>query len=284
MSLTSFRLDRFATLYLAQPFLASGSRSKTNYLPILMYHSISETPEEDISPYYRTVTRPEVFRSQMSSLREAGWRGVTLRDGLSALPRLGEGIKKIVAITFDDGFEDFYTTAYPALQKYGFSATMYLPTGFISESPKTFKDHRCMSWQQVRELHANGIEFGSHTVNHPKLWDLDWPEITRELGDSRSAIEDQLRAAVPSFAYPYAFPQQDRAFTARFREELRKAGYQNCVTTAIGRVDPEDDLYTLKRLPANSCDDSVLLQAKLAGAYDWLALAQMLMKRVKAFV
>ena len=86
---------------------------------------------------------------------------------------------------------------------------------------------------------------------------------------------------VTSFAYPYAFPQKDRAFTSRFREELQKSGYENCVTTAIGRVESGDDLFALKRLPANSCDDFALLRAKLSGAYDWLAWAQNGVKMIK---
>jgi peptidoglycan/xylan/chitin deacetylase (PgdA/CDA1 family) len=280
----SFRLDRFATLYLAQPLFTAGCRSETNHLPILMYHSISDTPEENVLPYYRTVTPPEIFNSQMRSLREAGWRGVTLAEGLQRLRSGFQVNEKIVAITFDDGFEDFYTEAYPSIDENGFSATMYLPTAFIADSPKTFKNHRCLTWRQVCELHAKGIEFGSHTVNHPKLWDLDWPEITTELRDSKTAIEDHLSASVPSFAYPYAFPQQDRAFTARFREELQKSGYENCATTAIGRVTVGDDPYTLTRLPANCCDDFALLRAKLEGAYNWVGIPQLFLKKVKAWL
>jgi peptidoglycan/xylan/chitin deacetylase (PgdA/CDA1 family) len=186
-----------------------------------------------------------------------------------------------VAITFDDGFEDFYTAAFPALRENGFSATMYLPTAFIGNKTEKFKNRSCLSWFQVRELHGQGVEFGSHTVNHPKLLDLPWPSIARELQDSKKAIEDEVGTAVPGFAYPYAFPQQDGPFTSQFRQELQKAGYQNCVTTGIGRVTSADDRLALNRLPANDCDDAALLVAKLDGAYDWLAWAQAAVKTMK---
>jgi peptidoglycan/xylan/chitin deacetylase (PgdA/CDA1 family) len=273
------RLDRIATLYVAQPLGLGGSRVRQ--LPILMYHSVSDAQESGMAAYYRTVTRPDIFRTQMAALRLTGWRGVTLKEGLESISKPCEVDAKLFAITFDDGFEDFYANAFPALRENSFSATMYLPTAYIAEANKTFKQHRCMTWSQVSELHSAGVEFGSHTVNHPTLWNLDWPEIVTELCDSKRAIEDHLGVAAPSFAYPYAFPQQDREFTKRFRDELQKAGYENCVTTAIGRVTATDDRYTLKRLPANSCDDSNLLEAKLEGAYDWLAWAQSAVKTVK---
>jgi peptidoglycan/xylan/chitin deacetylase (PgdA/CDA1 family) len=280
MSLASIRLDRFATLYVAQPLLSAGAQ-KTARLPILMYHSISDTPEAGVRAYYQTVTHPEVFKRHMNGLREAGWRGVTLRDGLTSLSQGPAQVEKAVAITFDDGFEDFYTAAFPVLRENDFSATMYLPTAHIGDMSRAFKGQPCMTWPQVEELHRHGIEFGSHSVSHPKLWDLSWMQIATELRDSKREIEDKLGVAVPSFAYPYAFPQRDRSFSSRFRTELENAHYENCVTTVIGRVAAEDDLYTLKRLPANCCDDLALLEAKLRGAYDWLAWAQTAVKTVK---
>jgi peptidoglycan/xylan/chitin deacetylase (PgdA/CDA1 family) len=281
MTIPALRFDRFATLYVAQPLLSTGFGRKDARLSILMYHSISEIDETGVSPYYRTVTAPNVFKAQMKTMREAGWRGVTLSDGLKTLSTAPERAQKMVAITFDDGFQDFYTAAYPVLRENNFTATMYLPTAHIGDTPSSFKTQRCMTWPQVRELHDQGIEFGSHTVSHPKLWDLDWAAIGSELRDSKKTIEDKLNAEIPAFAYPYAFPQQDKPFTSRFRQELESADYRSCVTTSIGRVAANDDPFTLKRLPANSCDDADLLLAKLEGGYDWLAWAQKIIKSAK---
>jgi peptidoglycan/xylan/chitin deacetylase (PgdA/CDA1 family) len=284
MPISPVRFDRFATLYLAQPLMSAGLRSTSRHLPILMYHSVSNAEESGMSPYYRTSTRPDIFQAQMRVLRDSGWKGVTLSDGLKSLSDGNGLLEKKVAITFDDGFEDFQSNAAGPLRECGFKATMYLPSGFIADTHTVFKNNRCLSWRQIVDLHSEGMEFGSHTVSHPKLVDLPWSKIRIELIDSKRAIEDKIGAAVLSFAYPFAFPQQDAPFTARFRQELQSAGYKSCVTTAIGRVAPTDDPFTLKRLPANSCDDSDLLNAKLNGAYDWLAWPQAAYKQCRQWM
>ena len=248
-------------------------------LPVLMYHSISDASEAGVSPYYRTATAPAQFERQLHRLASLGWRGVNLRTALDALA--SGNAARMVALTFDDGFHDFLTGAFPALQRHNFSATMFLPTAFIGDERRQFKSRDCLTWREVIELNAAGIEFGSHTVSHPKLVDLDWPSIRAELRDSRAVIEKRLGAPVHSFAYPYAFPGTDRAFAQRFEQELKEAGYANCGTTEIGCVAAGDNLFRLPRLPVNSLDDDTLLRAKLEGGYDWLAVPQAAFKRVK---
>ncbi len=188
--------------------------------------------------------------------------------------------EKLVALTFDDGFRDFHTTAFPILQRHGFSATMYLPTAFIGDEPRLFKDRECLTWAEVRELAAVGIEFGSHTVNHPELVKLAWPEIEIELRNSKLEIEQKLGASILSFAYPYAFPSAENDFVRRFRDLLARADYESCATTGIGRARWGDDFLLLPRLPANSVDDEALFEAKLTGAYDWMAMPQSVRKRL----
>lgn len=249
-----------------------------------MYHSISTDPEPGFSPYYKVCTSPRRFAEQMQWLADHGWRGVGLTEGLVAIKALKPGSvsrEKLVGITFDDGFRDFLTEAFPVLQRHGFSATMYLPTNFIADSPRPFKSRECLTWPEVDELHRAGIEFGSHTASHPELVCLDWPQIERELRDSRAAIESRLGSHVPAFAYPFAFPQADEKFATGFRETLRAAGYESCVTTEIGIVAPGDNPLELRRLPANDCDDPALFRAKLDGDYDWLRLPQRTFKAFK---
>lgn len=273
-----------------------------------MYHSISHDSEPNFPPYYKVCTSPRRFAEHMQWLADWGYRGVTLSEGLAALnkeaetgsplpapgPVLrspGEGgsqlpapptSPKLVALTFDDGFRDFHTAAFPILQRHGFAATMYLPTAFIGDERKSFKSRECLTWGEVRELQGAGIEFGSHTVNHPTLVNLPWPEIERELTDSKSTIEARLGRPVRSFAYPYAFPQAERGFAARFADSLRQAGYESSATTEIGPMRPGDAPLQIKRYPANSDDDKALFNAKLSGAYDWLAIFQWLAKQTKS--
>lgn len=128
---------------------------------------------------------------------------------------------------------------------------------------------------------GRGIRFGSHTVNHPVLHKLNWRDIESEICDSKNLLEDRIQASVTSFAYPYAFPQEDRAYVTRLRRMLREAGYRHCMTTLIGRARLGDDPYLLKRLAVNSDDDPDNFQAKVEGAYDWMGSAQAGFRRLK---
>jgi peptidoglycan/xylan/chitin deacetylase (PgdA/CDA1 family) len=168
---------------------------------------------------------------------------------------------------------------------------MYLPTGFIGDRRQLFSPTTtphasrtappCLNWSEVRELHAAGIEFGSHTVNHPVLYELGWGDIRRELAESRDRLEQELGGSVNAFAYPFRFPAADRDFVVRFGDLLREAGYQSNVTTTIGRARQADPPLALPRLPMNRHDDTALLRSKLAGDYDWLSWPQAVKKRLQ---
>jgi peptidoglycan/xylan/chitin deacetylase (PgdA/CDA1 family) len=275
------RLDRLITLGLIQPIHRAVSGPRRAQLPILMYHSISDGAEDAVSPYYRTATRPAVFAQHMALLRAEGYRVVSLQTGLPEFRSGSSDNGKTVVLTFDDGLRDFYTSAFPILREHGQTASVFLPTAFIGDQPGHFKGQECMTWSEARELHEAGIEIGSHTVNHPRLYELGFDDIRAELANSKAVIEDRLGSAVVSFAYPYAFPVADRSFVQAFGDVVAQTGYRYCVTTALGCVKPGDDAYRLKRLPANSSDDPALFRAKLEGCYDWLEIPQRAFKRWK---
>ena len=281
MAADFIRLDRALTLFLFGPLAALRDSKNQRRLPILMYHSISNDPERGVRPYYRTCTSRAVFAKHLELLRARGFRVVTISRGLEWLQEREAGPEKVAVLTFDDGFRDFYTTAAPLLSEYGCGATMFLPTAYIGVRPNTFKGRECMTWNEVRELNNAGIEFGSHTVNHPKLYGLNWTQLRVEIEQSKTIIEDELGEPIRTFAYPYAFPGADRQFVEAFVELLKGAGYKCGVTTTIGRVRPNDNPFTLGRLPVNGLDDPRLLVAKLEGRYDWMAGPQNVFKRAQ---
>jgi peptidoglycan/xylan/chitin deacetylase (PgdA/CDA1 family) len=268
------RLDRMMTLWVTRPLLSAGLAASRRTVPVLMYHSISGDPETGVAPYYKTATNPAVFEEQIRFLTDQGYQSVDVAEAFRLLNTKVPTATKPVVITFDDGFRDFHDVAFPILKKYRQTAVVYLPSAFIDGSRRSFKGRECLTWSEVRELRGQGIRFGSHTVSHPKLYELSWKEIEEELANSKERIERELGEEVSGFAYPFAFPQQDRRFTDRFIRLLRQRGYGHCCTTVIGRPQPGDDPFCVKRLPVNVDDDRALFAAKLAGAYDWFGRPQ----------
>ncbi|MEM2093628.1 MAG: polysaccharide deacetylase family protein [Candidatus Bathyarchaeia archaeon] len=258
-----------------------------------MYHSISDEPETG-HPYYWLNTSPKRFYEHMKFLKDNGYKVISLSEAvkiISNAPELKKPNKlnqpdepkqpdqpKYAVLTFDDGYRDFYTTAWPILSQFGFPVTVFLPTGFIGGS---FKKKECLSWSDVRELHRRNVSFGSHTVNHPQLHGLSWKDIELELGNSKKAIEDQLGAYVVDFSYPYAYPDADKAFCKRLASTLWECGYTHCVTTRLGSSSHGDDVLSLRRMPVNDSDDPFLFKAKLKGSYDWLGIMQRFLKALK---
>ena len=263
------RLDRLATLYVFYP-LQRYALSGESGIPILMYHSISEATEKRAHPYYWTATTPAIFADHMRHLYEQNYTTVSLQDAVRRIETHSVKREKLVVLTFDDGYRDSYTQAFPTLRRYGFTATVFLPTAYIGETSRRFNGAGCLTWNQVRDLSRSGVHFGSHTVTHPQLRTLKAEAIRDEVRRSKETIEEKLGCPVKSFAYPFALPETDRAFRQRLRGILEETGYENGVSTIIGTADQSGDRFLMKRLPVNSADDPRLFEAKLVGAYDWL--------------
>jgi peptidoglycan/xylan/chitin deacetylase (PgdA/CDA1 family) len=273
------RLDRLLTLYGFSALRKLASAKKPS-IPILMFHSISDEPEPG-HPYFWINTSRKRFAEQMQFLKENDYTVISLTEAADILETAQDeenSSPRYVVLTFDDGYHDFLKHAWPILAGHGFTATMFVATAFIGDSRMRFNGRESLTWSEVRELRGQGVSFGSHTMSHPKLYGLPWKEVRRELLGSRLRLEDELQTTVPCFAYPYAFPQEDRSFVARFRQELIDQSYRTAVTTAIGLAQRGSDPLCLKRLPVNEGDDEQLLRAKLAGAYSWVYWPQHIKK------
>jgi peptidoglycan/xylan/chitin deacetylase (PgdA/CDA1 family) len=276
-----FRLDRFFTLYLFHPLVRLKVMNRSDGIPILMYHSISDNIEPNIHPYYQTTTSPAVFSKHMQFLYESGYSVLRLKDAVSLLNSRNNNYHKAVVLTFDDGFSDFYSQAFPILQIFRFTCTVFLTTAFVENQNHKFKGKNCLSWSEVKELHRYGISFGSHTVTHPKLTTLNVVDVQLELQKSKHDIESELHEDIESFCYPFAFPEENARFIKTLEELLQTAGYTVGVTTRIGIPRGGENPLFLKRIPVNEMDDLRLLKAKLTGAYDWVYGIQKFYKYLK---
>jgi peptidoglycan/xylan/chitin deacetylase (PgdA/CDA1 family) len=167
---------------------------------VLMYHSVSPYDED---PFQVTIT-PQRFEQQMRWLRSRRLRGVSMGELLTAA---AEGrARRLVGLTFDDGYADFVTNAMPILQQYGFTATAFVLAGRLGgenawSRPGPYKP--LLTATQVREIARAGIEIASHGLEHVSLLKVDDVRLREETVRSRTILQDLLGQPVRGFAYPY---------------------------------------------------------------------------------
>jgi peptidoglycan/xylan/chitin deacetylase (PgdA/CDA1 family) len=280
LKLFDLGVDRFATLRIVRPVRRIFVRRNPLRIPILMYHSISDLPCTDAYPNCGIETSPKIFEAQIRYLHDNGYTTVSTMDVVGLLTAEQPNARQYVAITFDDGFRDFYTHAFPILSKYGFTATVYLPTAYIGHCSRRFLGRDCLTWPDVRELHGNGVIFGSHTISHGRLHNAEESFLEREILGSKETIEQRLGAPVTSFAYPYSFPHRDYGFAHRVRDALKATGYHDGVSKVIGTVHSEEERFFLKRIPVTTADEIPMFAAKLDGDYDWIHGAQLILNSI----
>lgn len=197
---------------------------KEGGVTIIYYHAINDV----VSGIEELFVTPAAFDSQMAYLKDNGYTAITF-DELDNT----NNIKKPVIITFDDGYEDNYTNAYPILKKYGFKATIFLCSSVI-DKPAYLKT------LQIQEM-SDIINFQSHTVTHPNLNKLKPEELDRELSESKTVIEQLTQKQVNVLAYPTGYYNQ------KVINAVSKY-YKYAVTTEKGFYYKGDNPYTLKRI------------------------------------
>ncbi len=213
-------------------------------IPILMYHSISSYA----SPAFRPCTvTPEVFDKHLSYLKERHYTSLTVFQLAQALATGTALPPRPIVITFDDGFADFYTAALPALQRHGFSATLYVATAFVGATSRWLQhmgegDRAMLTWEQLAEISANGIECAAHTHTHPELDMLPASSARNEIVRSKEVLEDQLGQRVSSFAYPFGF------YNPRLQQIVRESGFDSACAIRRKISSTQDNLYALARL------------------------------------
>ncbi len=236
-------------------------------MQLLTYHSISNDPGPTSIPL-------PVFRAQMEALVASGSPVIRLSDVARWLRGDGAVPDRAVAITFDDGFADFASAAVPVLDDLGLTATVFLPTGKMgghADWPGEQTSPRpLMTWAQVRLLASKGIDFGGHSVSHPKLPSLSPTELAREVTESHEEITRQLGVAPVTFAPPYG------ASNPAVLEEIRRT-YRISCGTRLARVQRSDDPIDLPRIEMHYFRDSSRWRAYLDGrAEGYFALRRLL--------
>jgi peptidoglycan/xylan/chitin deacetylase (PgdA/CDA1 family) len=214
--------------------------SSRGTVPVLMYHSISDGPGP-------TCIAPEEFQRQMAILEESGYQVVSLSE-------LGEWIRggrdlppRRAVLTFDDGFLDFATAAFPELQRRKWPATVFLPVGHVGGTDRwepsrpSGSARRLMDWSTVADLAAAGIDFGAHGVTHRDLTRLSGDELADEVLRPQAMIEAKLTRQVTSFAAP--FGRSDVSV-----DDLVRQHYRQAVGTELALARSRSDPYAIPRI------------------------------------
>lgn len=199
-------------------------------VPILMYHSISHNPGN------RLCVDPATFAQQMEWLTQNGYTAVTLADLLKAWTGREVLPAKPVVITFDDGYKDVMTAAYPVLKKLGLRATVFVITGSVGKP-------NYVSWEDLESGEREGIfDVESHTVHHLNLASLPKPLAIQELRTSKVAIEERLHKPVYALCYPAG------SYDPAVEKDAEETGYLVAVTTRPGPASLSQGRYALHRL------------------------------------
>jgi peptidoglycan/xylan/chitin deacetylase (PgdA/CDA1 family) len=207
-----------------------------------------------------------MFSAHVDSIKDSGYKAISLSEAVSFREKNNEWPTNTVVITFDDGFANFYESAWPVLAQHRFSATVFVISGYMGckndwdQPPFSLGTQPLLSWTQAAELAQAGIEIGSHTKTHPDLRRCSFKEVEEQLSASRYEIEDRLGFAVKSFAYPYGA-------TNEVIQRQASAVFSCACTTVLKRANGES-LHSLPRVDAYYMKSAARLQLLLQGELD----------------
>lgn len=232
---------------------------------VLMYHMVGPFPQPSL--HRTSFCHVRRFQAQMDWLSRGPYKVISLDQayrGLFGAEPLPSGA---VVLTFDDGYENFERWAWPELQRCGFTATVFPVTGRIGKAAnwldESFEPAMLMDGASLRRLSRHGIGIGSHTRSHARLTQLTASQISHELRDSKSELEDLIGLPVSDFCYPYG------SYDQTVLELTAEAGYRLALTCLRGAANSARNAYEIPR-KAISYDDNFMtylwrLHAKHAG-------------------
>lgn len=221
-------------------------------VPILMYHRIAAASEGPQSLAQYRVS-PQAFEEQLRWLRRNGYHGITPDEWLDAVRNQRAIPGRPVMLTFDDGYHDFATTAWPILGNFGIPATVAVVTDHIGGAAewdaRYGKPAPLMSWEEVARVAAEGAVIASHSASHPALTGVGGRDMLREALRSRAAIERATGRAPECVVYPYGITDPAAL------EAFALAGYTTGMGTWPNTATFADNPMNLPRIDVNGFDD-----------------------------
>jgi peptidoglycan/xylan/chitin deacetylase (PgdA/CDA1 family) len=214
-------------------------------IPILMYHSIG------IGRFNPYVVSTDRLNKDMQYLKKNGFTTLSTDELYDFMVKNKPVPKKSVLITFDDGYEDNYTNAYPILKKFNFKATIFVITGYID------KGNRYLSSSQLKEMQRNGIDIESHTNLHDKLGNDSYSVQLKTLKISKEYIEKTLNKRVRYISYPYG------SYNLNTLKAVQAAGYEMAFTTKGRWANISNGILSLDRVFISGFHHSYSFQTRV---------------------
>lgn len=219
---------------------------KSIRLPIILYHYV-EVVKDDKDTIRKSLNiNPYIFEKQLKDLKDHNYKTYFVKD----IPGIFKGkvpyTTKSVILTFDDGYEDFYTDAFPLLKKYNTKATLYVVHSFIGQ--KGF-----LNKEQLSEIIKSGlVEIGSHAVNHINMAAIAPEHAKWQIFQSKTLLEELLKIKIDTFAYPYG------GFDEKTSQFVKEASYSAAVSVVPGSYQSKDVLFFLPRYRAGTFIDNTV--------------------------
>lgn len=193
-------------------------------VPILTYHYIASNPNPKDTQRDALSVPPDKFEAQMDYLSKNGYTPITLDNLYGIFNNLSKAPNKPIVLTFDDGYQDFYSIAFPILRRFNFHAVAFIPTGLIG-------GNYYMNWDQIKEIAQSGlVHFEGHSLSHANLASLKYDALLKQLVDSKNMLEFQTGYHVNFVAYPYG------STNSNVQAAARKTGYVGGVGTWYGKA------------------------------------------------
>jgi len=225
-------------------------------VPILMYHYISEPPA-DADIYRKDLSVPPArFESHLRYLQEHGYRVITLDDLLAFLAYGKPLPDRPVILTFDDGYEDNYTHAFPLLRQYGMVGHFFIISDFVNQRRSGY-----MTWPQIEEMAAAGQRIGSHSRDHPDLKGKSVDYLVWQALGGLEAIQEHVGYHPRWISYP-AGSYDDQTIAV-----YRSAHYWGGLSTEQGATHTLEQIFALRRVRVRGTHTAADLAALLA--LDW---------------
>lgn len=236
-------------------------------LKVLMYHRIVE--DRDLSDHCELCVHIHEFRNHLEILGHLGYTPVTFKD--LHLFRQGEILlpKKPIIITFDDGYLDTYSRAYPLLKEYGMRAVIFvlgnrsLQTNIWDQEDPGIPMAPLMKDHHVKELHEKGFEIGAHSLSHNDLQKLSAEEVRVEINSSKLILESMIDSPVYSFSYPFG------SVNALTKRVVSECGFEFGCSVYTGPAKFGTDLHEIRRLTINNTTNAAGLVMRLKAPFEY---------------